>query len=102
MAGGDESVRDHRKWWSDLVSAVAYAPAFPRTSTSPAEPDNSAQSIIDEAPVASLVAEIGPANPSTAVLTSVRSPANTRVWLFAILAFALLAEVASRRSRGEA
>src|SRR6185503_3060787 len=91
MAGGDESVRDHRKWWSGLVSGVAYAPPLPRNSTSRPQPENPAQSVSDEAPMASLVATLGPQTPSTSVLTSVRSPANTRAWLFVILAVALIA-----------
>jgi len=101
MAGGDESVRDHRKWWSGLVSGVAYAPALARKSTSRGEPDGM-RSVIDEAPVANLVAAIGPQTLSTSGPISMRSPAHARLWLFVIMAVALIAEVASRRSRGEA
>jgi hypothetical protein len=101
MTGGDESVRDHRTWWSGLVSGVAYAPALPRAATSPLESEKAAQSVIDEAPVASLVAVVGPQSLSISGLASVRGPANTRVWVFVVLAVALIGEVASRRSRGE-
>ena len=83
------------------MSGVAYAPALARKSTSRGEPDGM-RSVIDEAPVASLVAAIGPTNSLTSGPTLLRRPANTRLWLFLILAVALIAEVASRRSRGEA
>jgi hypothetical protein len=90
MGGGDEAVRDHRVWWTGLVSSVAYAPHVPRSAT---------MTPTDEAPLAGLVAAIGP---NTSLGATPNLPGGTsdwRAWLFVLLAFALLGEVASRRQR---
>src|SRR5207248_4874175 len=43
MGGSDGAVRDHRMWWSGLLSSVAYAPRAPRFT----------ETQQDEAPLAS-------------------------------------------------
>src|SRR5438874_8782104 len=50
MGGSDAAIRDHRMWWSGLLSSVAYAPRIPHT----------VENQQDEAPLVSLVASIGP------------------------------------------
>jgi hypothetical protein len=91
MGGGDGAVRDHRLWWTELVSSVAYAPRLARAESKVAT---------DEAPMIGLVAALGPAtrSESTAMLSGQSS--DWMVWLFALFALGLLGEVASRRLRG--
>jgi hypothetical protein len=90
MSGGDNGVAQHRKWWTDAVAAVAYAPAG----------DNLPKPGTDNAPVAKLMESLGP--PSPAPTTSLASSAGSvSLWLlFAILSLSLLAEWVSRRTRG--
>jgi len=90
MSGGETSVADNRKFWTNAVAGVAYAPA----GLSAAETD------VDNAPVARLIGALGP--PSGAVRSSLTETtgAVSLWWLFAILCFALLAEWISRRTRG--
>jgi hypothetical protein len=91
MGGGEGAVRDHRQWWTGIVSSVAYAPPVPRTMTDvPTDP----------APTIDLVAAIGPVTPAAATSTLSRTPSDWMVWLFVLLVLALLGEVASRRLRG--
>ena len=91
MAGGDGAVRDHRVWWSGLVSGVAYGPRIPGAAT--VTPSN-------EAPMVGLVAAIGQ-RASTAALSSLAGgQSNLPAWLFLALALALVGEVGSRRLRG--
>jgi hypothetical protein len=94
MAGGDQSVRDHRQWWTDRVASVAYAPAIPRPISQAA--------MTDEAPMAGLVATIGPRSVVTASTAFGRAQSQRMSLLFALLALALFAEIASRRLRGAA
>lgn len=90
MGGGDNSVREHRLWWTGVVSSVAYAPrrsganAFRRS---------------DDAPVAELVAAIGPRTNETTVANRAINRSHWMIWLFIILSLSLIAEVASRRLR---
>jgi hypothetical protein len=91
MGGGDAGVRDHRVWWTGLVSTVAYAPRTPRAATIPET---------DEAPMAGLVAAIGPRAPTTAVSSLGGGPSDWAALLFVLLTLALVGEVASRRLRG--
>jgi hypothetical protein len=96
MGGGDGAVRDHRLWWTGLVSSVAYASRFPRATTI---------APTDEAPMIGLVAAVGPASPAGSILTGSGSPPDWPdwpAWLFALLALALVGEVGSRRLRGTA
>ena len=91
MAGSDAAVRDHRIWWSGLLSSVAYAPRIPRTTAS---------GVPDEAPLAQLVSAIGPRAGESNVANLNEFHSNWIVWVFVLLSLALSAEVASRRLRG--
>jgi hypothetical protein len=91
MGGSEGAVRDHRAWWTDLVSSVAYAPRVPRTTTAASA---------DEAPMIGLVGAIGQGT-AIGVASNLSGTSTDRTaWLFALLAFGLLGEVASRRLRG--
>ena len=91
MGGGEGAVRDHRVWWTGLVSNVAYAPRVPRAATS---------APTDEAPMVGLVAAIGPSVPTRAMSSLGGNPSDWTTWLFVLLALGLVGEVASRRLRG--
>ena len=91
MAGGDESAAAHREWWSRLVGAVAYAPLVPR---------GPGVRSIDETPLASLVAALGPPTPLDAGLVAHGDNARITWMLFILVAACLIAEWASRRLRG--
>ncbi|MEO8580709.1 MAG: hypothetical protein ABI469_10710 [Gemmatimonadales bacterium] len=90
MSGGDGAVRDHRLWWTRLVSSVAYAPRMPRALTRPT----------DEAPMIGLVAAVGLSTPASATPNLSGGPADWTGWLFALLVLGLIGETASRRLRG--
>jgi hypothetical protein len=90
MSGGDTSPAEHRAWWTRSVAGVAYAP-HSRIATG-TKPDN--------APVARLVAAIGPASSARPASLSSASGSISLWLLFAILSFSLLGEWASRRLRG--
>lgn len=90
MAGGAGAPAAHRDWWSALTASVAYAPratvAGPPTA-------------LDPAPYAGLVVALGAPDATAAGTT----PIPRDVWtplLFGIALAALLAEWASRRTRG--
>jgi hypothetical protein len=91
MSGGDGAVRDHRLWWTRLVSSVAYAPRSPRPSSTIST---------DEAPMIGLVTAVGSASllEATSGLSGNRS--DPMVWLFVLLTLGLIGEIASRRLRG--
>jgi hypothetical protein len=91
MSGSDGSVRDHRMWWTGLLSSVAYAPRVPRSL---------ATSLVDEAPMASLVAAIGPPVEESNIANLATSESHWMIWLFLLVSLALLGEIASRRMRG--
>jgi hypothetical protein len=91
MGGSEGAIRDHRLWWSGLVSSVAYAPRVLRAV---------AANAVDEAPTASLVAAIGPRVEASEGANLTKASQPWMVWLFILLSLALLAEVASRRLRG--
>jgi len=99
MTGGDAGLRDHRQWWSGLVSSVAYAPSVP-VSTSAETTIQSRQA--DQAPLAALVQALGPAVNATNAHERGTAGSIWPMLFFAVLAFALVAEIASRRMRGEA
>jgi hypothetical protein len=91
MGGGEGAVQDHRKWWTGLVSSVAYAPRVPRSTALTAS---------DEAPMVGLVAAIGPSTPAGAAANLSGKPLDWMAWLFVLLTLGLIGEVASRRLRG--
>lgn len=91
MGGADGAVRDHRVWWMGLVSRVAYASRVPRATGTGAS---------DEAPMAGLVAAIGPMTQTAAASGLPGAPPDSMIWLFLLLALGLVGEVASRRLRG--
>lgn len=90
MSGGDNSVAEHRRWWTLAVASVAYAP---RTALQNVQET-------DAAPLAALTAALGP--PS--VLGSADDAGDTRGvsgwWLFMMLTVSLVLEIGSRRLRG--
>ena len=90
MEGGDDAVREHRSWWTSLVSKVAYAP---RTRNVVAD------STSDAAPMAALVASLG-TNTRSSVPDILFAGSDWMTWLFAVLSLGLLIEIASRRLRG--
>lgn len=90
MAGAETSVRDHREWWTELVSNVAYAPRVALPALGDA----------DDAPVAELVSALGPPSAQGDVAGGGLSRSHWLAWMFALVAVALIAEVASRRLRG--
>jgi hypothetical protein len=100
MSGGDNGVRDHRRWWNGLVSSVAYAPSARLSTPSPASEVESDR--VDRAPLASLVDGIGAATPDANASGIAGTRSSWLMLLFAVLAFGLVAEVASRRMRGAA
>lgn len=90
MSGDENAPADHREWWSRSVAAVAYAKHH-RVPTA---------AVADNAPVARLVAALGPASSGTQASLST-APRPISPWLlYVILALALLGEWASRRLRG--
>lgn len=91
MSGGDGAVRDHREWWTRLVSSVASAPRIPRTTSTIAT---------DEAPIIGLVAAIGSATRVDARSGLSGSQSVPMTWLFVVLTLAFIGEIASRRMRG--
>jgi hypothetical protein len=95
MSGADGAPDAHREWWARVVGAAAYAPR-----PVPADGDARPASSLDGAPVAHLVAALGPSSPPPA---HARPGRDTRVphWLpFVLAALALLGEWGSRRLRG--
>jgi hypothetical protein len=93
MDGGEGAVREHRTWWTGLVSSVAYAPRVQPVS---------ATASTDEAPTIGLVAAIGTSASRGAVSNLSATRSDWIAWLFVLLALGLTGEVASRRLRGAA
>ncbi len=94
MLGGDEAVDAHRDWWRGLVQRAAFtSPESPREAWAP-YPGAAA-------PLADLVARLGPAAPAAELPADMGAlPAPPPPWLFAVAALALLGEWWSRRLRG--
>jgi hypothetical protein len=90
MGGGVNAVRDHRLWWSGLLSSVAYAPRISR-------PGINAE--VNRAPLASLVGVVGQASSGTNGSSTVNTERFT-LWLFVLLSLCVLVMVASRRLHG--
>lgn len=87
MQGGEVSPEEHRAWWSQLVSSVAYAPF-----------SSAADATGDPAPTASLHASLGPPGISPPGAGTRQFP-----WpmvLFATCILLLMTEWTSRRLRG--
>jgi hypothetical protein len=87
LLGGDDAPDAHRRWWSDLVGAVA--------AQRPASP---ARAVTDDpAPLAALIRDLGP--PASAAVTgAITIPLASIV--FAVCVLLLLGEWTSRRLRG--
>ena len=99
MAGPDGSLDAHRKWWSELVSAAAFAPEqLNGVAGAPVEQYNDAPG--RGAPYADTKASLGNsiALPVNAARTS--GSRNWEVPLVLMAMLCLLAEWASRRLRG--
>jgi hypothetical protein len=92
LAGGDESPEAHRRWWSELVGSVAYAPAMEVPGLAVAR---------DPAPRAALVAALGEAGkaPTGASASPPFDPSRSLLVYIAV-ALLLCTEWASRRLRG--
>jgi len=90
MSGGASSVADHRKWWTNAVAGVAYAPSSPLEGKPP----------VDDAPIARLFESLGSPSAAANVLLASTAASVSLWWLFAILSLSLLAEWVSRRTRG--
>jgi hypothetical protein len=90
MSGGENSVAEHRKWWTSAVAGVAYAPSMTTTVSSAS----------DNAPVASLIESLGKSAPAAKAPLASTAASISLSWLFAILSLSLLAEWVSRRTRG--
>lgn len=91
MSGGEDGVREHRQWWTRIVSDVAYAPRMPRRA---------GDRPTDEAPVLSLVAGLGPSTSQEDMASLTGSTSDWMAWLLMLLGLVLIGEVASRRLRG--
>jgi hypothetical protein len=90
MSGGDNSVADHRKFWTNAVAGVAYTPHVLAD----------VKASVDNAPVARLVGALGPRSAVTRMSQTKRTSSVSLWWLFAVLSLSLLAEWISRRTRG--
>jgi hypothetical protein len=91
MSGDDNAPADHRAWWTQTVASVAYASRSQTANESP-----------DDAPIARLIAALGPATSLYHANLTAAAGSISLWWLFALLSFCLLAEWASRRLRGVA
>lgn len=103
MEGTDAGVDQHRSWWSEMVSAVAFVPTLVALSRADSLRSAAETSRLpgNAAPYADLVARLG-APVSRLPSPGELSPSTTpRLWLLYLLAtLALLTEWASRRLRG--
>ena len=91
MAGGEDAPEQHRTWLAGLVASVAYVG---RLEAGQVPPSNAA-------PLATLIDRLGPAVVAEEVEAGGGlDRAVLARWLFASLCLALLAEWASRRTRG--
>jgi hypothetical protein len=91
MSGGDESLAEHRDWWTGAVASVAYAP---RHAGAAVVADQ------DAAPVARLVEALGTPSRTSGPNLSSAAGSISLWWLAAALALCLLGEWTSRRLRG--
>lgn len=97
MAGGDEGPGAHRAWWGGLVGAAAFTPRV--AAPAPEVP----VSFGDAAPLASLVAVLGPPRAGAPGRSRVPGTDPRReLALFTLALLSFLGEWASRRLRGAA
>jgi len=95
MLGGDDAVDAHRDWWRVLLQRAAPSPPPPAVAASPSPLPG------DVAPLADLVARVGPANATPeAEPERDRTVAAPPGWLLLVALLALLGEWWSRRLRG--
>ena len=94
MQGGASGAQAHREWWTRLVAAAAAQPVA--TASRAASHEMEAES----APRAALVHQLGRATPGAPTVPPVPRPLPA--WLGAITLALLVAEWASRRTRGAA
>ncbi|MDB4881369.1 MAG: hypothetical protein JWL95_135, partial [Gemmatimonadetes bacterium] len=87
MLGGSTGLAAHRQWWSNAAGSVA------------PDRESSLRATGDAAPLASLIAALGPSSPAGAPS---RQPSRDSmpIILLIIASACLLAEIASRRFRG--
>ena len=88
MLGGASGADAHRAWWSRTVGLVAPSAAGSRPTTA------------DAAPLAALVAALGPASTAEPATRAALSIEPLPLALLVLLIILLLAETASRRFRG--
>jgi hypothetical protein len=91
MGGGEAAVRDHRIWWTGIVSSVAHAPTVSREIPAGSR---------DEAPRVGLVGAVGPGTRPASMAGLPGNPSDWLAWLFVLLALGIIGEVTSRRTRG--
>jgi len=97
MQGEESAVRDHRLWWSRMVGAAA---ASDRAPSEAVATDRGTLTAPSSAPLAELVHALGPAVAAEAPSQPESTPLSA--WLGVVILTLLLAEWASRRSRGAA
>ncbi|MDQ3083029.1 MAG: hypothetical protein M3R07_12555 [Gemmatimonadota bacterium] len=90
MSGGDESMGDHRDFWTRAVGSVAYAPRVAVVATDS----------LDSAPIAGLVDALGPSAPVSGPSLASAASSISLSWLAALAVLSLLGEWASRRFGG--
>lgn len=108
MAGPDGAPEAHRAWWAALVAGVASTGAASATVPEAATPDSAhampqqRAAMLDDAPLARLIAAVGTPTPTPAPAASrAAAPADPLPWwALAVAVAALLGEWASRRLRG--
>src|SRR5690606_21527227 len=96
MTGPDGAPDAHRARWGALVSAAAYAPESTVVAGAPA------MQPLDDAPVARLIAALGPPGEEPAASAGTAASRGVPPWLFVVIAALLLVEWLSRRARGAA
>ena len=99
MEGREESVDAHRRWWTALVSAVAFTPPSTAGDTSGGGPVANWPG--EAAPLADLIARVGARDVQGMVAVETSSRDGLPLWvLFAVAGVALVTEWALRRFRG--
>jgi hypothetical protein len=94
MAGPEGSVEAHRRWWSNMVGLVAFAPKTASSTFAAINLPGSA------APYADIEARLGPPTPMPSASAPQASRVPWEVLLMTVAAMALVLEWGSRRLRG--